>query len=258
MDGVELADLAQVQVGYDYGRNLQDLDAPVLDDRRYLFFSFSTGLEASAGPVTLSAPNGQSVTLVLDPADPMIYFRGNLGGVSGIGPVEDMGIGLSWQGRIPFEPHNTFGMDAEDAEGFQGNLYLAGSVSLRRIPLSIDGEIVLDIDPLGNGRSIADLGADDLGFQYGANGTLNLAADFSVVSFEMELARSSTIYHASREGAYAVISGQVSPDLDWLPEGMPIAPSRPSRWPARSRRTPRRATCACTATTASICRASAR
>ncbi|MCK6570560.1 hypothetical protein L6V77_05530 [Myxococcota bacterium] len=222
MEGVELADLAQVQVGYDYGRNLQDLDAPVLDDRRYLFFSFSTGLEASAGPVTLSAPNGQSVTLVLDPADPMIYFRGNLGGVSGIGPVEDMGIGLSWQGRIPFEPHNTFGMDAEDAAGFQGNLYLAGSVSLRRIPLSIDGEIVLDIDPLGNGRSMADLGADDLGFQYGANGTLNLAADFSVVSFEMELARSSTIYHASREGAYAVISGQVSPDLDWLPEGMPI------------------------------------
>jgi hypothetical protein len=41
MDGVEVADLAQVQVGYDYGRNLQDLDAPVLDDRRYLFFSFS-------------------------------------------------------------------------------------------------------------------------------------------------------------------------------------------------------------------------
>jgi hypothetical protein len=188
----------------------------------------------------------------------MIYFRGNLGGVSGIGPVEDMGIGLSWQGRIPFEPHNTFGMSDEDAEGFHGNLYLAGSVSLRRLPAQHRRRDRRRHRSAGQRSLHRRHGADDLGFQYGANGTLNLAADFSVVSFEMELARSSTIYHASREGAYAVISGQVSPDLDWLPEGMPIAPSRPSRWPARSRRTPRRATCACTATTASICRASAR
>lgn len=222
LEGIEVEDFAQVQVGYDYGRNLEDLEAPVQEDRRYLFFSFSVGLEASAGPVTLSAPNGQSMTMVLDPADPMIYFRGNLGGVSGIGPIEDMGIGLSWQGRIPFEPHVTFGMSDEDAAGFDGNLYLAGSVAIPRLPLSVDGEIVVDFDPLGNGRSLADMSAEDLGFQYGANGTLNVAADFSVVSFEMELARTSTIYHASREGAYAVFAGQLDPDTDWMPEELPI------------------------------------
>lgn len=222
LQGIEVEDFAQVQVGYDYGRNLADLEAPVQEDRRYLFFSFSVGLEASAGPVTLSAPGGQSLTMVLDPADPMIYFRGNLGGVSGIGPIEDVGIGLSWQGRIPFEPHVTFGMTDEDAAGFDGNVYLAGSVAIPRLPLSVDGEIVIDLDPLGNGRSLADLGSEDLGFQYGANGTLNLAADFSVLSFEMELARTSTIYHASSEGAYAVFSGQLDPDTEWMPSQIPL------------------------------------
>ncbi len=222
LEGIEVEDLAQVQVGYDYGRNLEDLEAPVQEDRRYLFFSFSVGLEASAGPITLSAPGGQSMTMVLDPADPMIYFRGNLGGVSGIGPIEDVGIGLSWEGRIPFEPHVTFGMSDEDAAGFDGNLYLAGSVAIPRLPLSVDGEIVVDFDPLGNGRSLADMSAEDLGFQYGANGTLNIAADFSIASFEMELARTSTIYHASREGAYAVFAGQLDPDTDWMPEELPI------------------------------------
>lgn len=227
VEGLEFADLAQVEVGYDYGRNLQDLEAPINDDQKYLFFSFSVGFEASAGPVSLSMPDGQSATIVLDPADPMIYFRGNLGGVSGLGPIEDMGIGLSWQGLIPFTPHLTFGMDDADAAGFEGNVYLAGTVDIPRLPLAVTGEIVADMDPNGEGRSLFDVAVDDMGFQYGSNGTLSLTADFlQFLSFDLELARSSMIYRVDGDGASAVFSGQISPDQSWMPSQVPLRASQ--------------------------------
>ena len=74
MSNVSVKDPIYAAVGYDLGKNLTQVEAPLKDERKYLYFTFSAGLEASIGDLTISAGPGQSATITLDPSDPAFFL----------------------------------------------------------------------------------------------------------------------------------------------------------------------------------------
>ncbi len=222
--GAEIGTPAMADVGLDYGSNLADLEAPLVDDRQYLFFRFSAGFEASVGAIGFEAPGGQSITFALDPQDPFFFLTGSLAGLSEIAGVEDLGIAMSLQGLIPFVPDTTWGI-GDDIGNFDANLYLQGVIPFARLPLNLDGSLVVDVDANDDGNTLFNSLAPDV--EYGGNGTLNVGVDFlKFFSFGFELGSASLGIKLAEEGQQAYFSGQLDPDTDFLPQELvPIRPS---------------------------------
>ena len=90
---------AFAEVGLDSGANLAHLDAPLKDDRQYLFFHLGAGLDVEAtsqrGPLQFSFPAGQRTTLIIDTQEPLVYLAGNVtvsdpGQIALVGPLLDI------------------------------------------------------------------------------------------------------------------------------------------------------------------------
>lgn len=219
--------LVRATVGYDRGANLKDIEAPVNPDRHYLVFDLAYGLSASSGPITISAPGGKSGRLLLDPSDPSFYVGGSLFGLGGLGPLEDMGIGMSARGLIPFTPVSTWGIEGK-VKPLTGHLYAKGSVQLVKYPIRVDGEIVANLDPEGSGRPLWNSTAT--GMELGANGTLNIATNFlDFFSFEVPVSHATLGIRATRNEQYAYYSGTTGADTSWLPIVLPLVPAGESR-----------------------------
>ncbi len=222
--GAEIGTPVVADVGLDYGSNLADLEAPLKDDRQYLFFMFSAGFEASVGPIGFEAPGGQSVTFVLDPQDPFFFLTGGLPGLSDIAGVDDLGIAMSLQGLIPFAPQTTWGI-GDDIGNFDANLYLQGVIPFARLPLNLDGSLVIDVDANDDGNTLFNSLAPDV--EYGGNGTLNVGIDFlEFFSFGFELGNASLGLKTGEGEQNAYFSGMLAPDTGFLPQELvPIRPS---------------------------------
>jgi hypothetical protein len=215
LEGFEASDLIHAELGFDYGSTLAHLDAPLVDDRKYLFFAFSAALEISNGPFTFSAPGAEDALVILDPSDPMFFMRGSLLGLGAVGPIEDAAIGVSLNGLLPYSAMTTLTAPELD---FDGHLYLSGSFPLTRLPMTIEGELVVDLAPSGN---IPSLTSPEL--RYGSNGTLNLTADFlEVFTFEAYLGSSSTVITLTEQQQDAFFAGIIAPDRSFLNDVLPI------------------------------------
>jgi hypothetical protein len=84
LSDVRMVQPAQAEVGLELGKNLSHLAAPLDPLRQYLFFNINSGMDV-AGQVTgtgetlsLSAPAGQALTLVIDTQEPLVYLAGNV------------------------------------------------------------------------------------------------------------------------------------------------------------------------------------
>ncbi|HEY3499789.1 MAG TPA: hypothetical protein VGK73_34090, partial [Polyangiaceae bacterium] len=218
--GFEVSDLVRASIGLDSGKNLAQLDAPIAEDRRYLFFQFEAGFQAKNGPVGISLPGGEDGTLILDPFDPFVFVKGSLFGLDAIGKVEDIAIGLSAQGLIPFVPETTYGLAAGVGE-FEGHVYLSGSVPLTRLPLTISGDMVLDIDAKNQGRHLHQI--DQASVELGVNGDIALTVDFfDVLSFEAPIEQATAGILLTEDEQRAYLSGVLEPDHSFLPSELPL------------------------------------
>ena len=224
LEGAEIGTPVVADVGLDYGSNLATLQAPLQDDRQYLFFHFNAGFEASAGPIGFQAPGGQSVTFVLDPQDPFFFLTGSLPGLSEIAGVEDLGIGMSLQGFIPFAPQTTWGIDSEVGT-FDAHLYLQGVIPFARLPLALDGVLAANLDPDKDGATIFNDPVPDT--QYGGNGTLNVSVNFlRFFSFGFPLGDASVGLKVASGEQNAYLSGVLDPDTSFVPQELvPIRPA---------------------------------
>jgi hypothetical protein len=157
---------------------------------------------------------------VLDPFDPFVFASGSLLGLDGVGKLEDLGIGISAQGLIPFHATTTEGLK-QGMDDFKGALYLSGSIPLGRLPITVTGETVLDIDPTADGRPLSAL--DQAGFQLGVNGEVDLTADFlDVLSFDAKVSHGSAEVRVTGDDQLAVFSGVLDPEQSWLPREIPL------------------------------------
>jgi len=219
MNGVEVTDPLYASVGYDWGKNLTRVDAPLKDERKYLYFNFSAGFEARLGDMTVSGAKNQSATLTLDPSDPAFFLKASLGGL--LGPVDEASVGFSIGGHLPFVPDNTWGI-SDDAATFDGHIWVGGKVSLNdlKLPIAIGGKTVVDLDPNDDGQTLFDDPAD--GFQFGSNSELDLSVSAGLISFEMPIAQSTIVGRAGGSEAWGFYSGTVKSGNDWMPVDLPL------------------------------------
>lgn len=211
--------------GYALGSELKarGVEAPMLDGRKYIALDYSVGPSVSAGPVTLSAPGAQSGTLVIDPSDPSFYMTGDLIGLSSVGPFSGLGLGLSSRGLLPFTPNVTWGIE-DQIKPLTGHIYSKGTVDLTRLPLSIDGEMVVNIDPSGKGRRLGE--GEPEGVALGMNGTVNAFFDINGwLSFRLPLAHASLGARTSATESYGYLSGDIAPEISWIPAATPFVPA---------------------------------
>lgn len=206
-------------VGYDYGRNVSDVEVPLDENRKYFYFTFSAGLEAEIGDLDVSTPVNQSATMALDPSDPAFFLRASLGGL--MGPVDEASVGFSIGGHLQFEPENTWGIDAE-AASFEGHFWIGGKVNLNaiKLPVAIGGNTVYDFDPNDDGISFFEQPED--GFQFGTNAELDLSVEAGLVVLEIPIATSTLVGRAGENGADAYFSGMARGGNDWMPAELPL------------------------------------
>lgn len=219
MSNVEVKDPVYAAVGYDLGKNLSQVDAPLKDERKYLYFTFSAGLEASIGDLSISAGNGQSATMTIDPSDPSFFLKASLGGL--MGPIDEASVGFSIGGHLPFTPETTWGIDQE-ANSFDGHLWLGGKINLNelKLPVAIGGKTVLDIDPNDDGETMFTQPKD--GFQYGSNSELDLSLEAGLISMELPIMTATIVGRAGGDVAWGTYSGQIKGGNSWMPEEVPL------------------------------------
>ncbi len=219
MKGVTVGDPLYASVGYDLGKNLTRVDAPLKDERKYLYFTFSAGFDAQLGDLSVSGAANQSVTMTLDPSDPSFFLKASLGGL--MGPVDEASVGFSIGGHLPFVPEHTWGISKEAAT-FDGHIWIGGKVNLNdvKLPLAIGGQTVVDVDLNDDGKTLF-TDAND-GFQFGSNSELDVSVSAGLISFEMPIAQSTVVGRVSGGEGSAFYSGIVKADNGWMPVDLPL------------------------------------
>ena len=160
MSGMPVAPL-----GYKKGSEF-DLGAfswPVNPDRYYFYYENPNNNPYNANIINSSFKNIQKIAI--DPTDPYTFFTCDFEGTK-IGDLQNVGMAVSTQGLIPFEPLVTFG----GIKGFKGSLYFTGTIPLKTYPVSLTGEACLAFnsdDPEGFNKFFKGDFAD---FKLGLNG----------------------------------------------------------------------------------------
>lgn len=219
MSDTSVEDPIYAAVGFEKGENLKHVDAPLKDERKYLYFTFSAGLTAKVGDLEISTAVNQSATMTLDVSDPAFFLKASLGGL--MGPVDEASVGFSIGGHLPFSPLNVWGID-EKAASFDGHFWIGGKVNLNdlKLPLAIGGNTVYDLDPNDDGETLFTQPKD--GFQFGSNSTLDLSLEAGLISFEIPIAQATITGRAGGDEAYAWYSGLAKAGNGWMPEEVPL------------------------------------
>ncbi|MBX3191829.1 MAG: hypothetical protein KF819_32865 [Labilithrix sp.] len=223
LQGVALSSIVRGQIGYDAGANLTAIDAPLAQDRHYLYVDVAAGLEAKSGIVTFTAPGGKSLRVVLDPTDPSLFFTGSVLGMDQLGKIENVAVGVSTRGLIPFQPEVTWGIENQ-VKAMTGHLYLAGEVPLSKYPMSIDGKIVVNVDPDDTGKPAFSNGGS--GISLAANGTVNVKVDFiPTIDISFPVVKATMGGKITAAEQYGYFSGEADSDIRWIPTVIPLRPA---------------------------------
>ena len=198
--------------------------------RQWLSVSLPTKIDPDNVP-GLGMPEDQSLTIILDPAEPFMFLSVDTGkdedDESDDATADDQddendddvqlpelkGIGFSWEGGIPFAPEVTWGLPAGTG-AFKGNVYLEA-----KLPMGPWMEF--------DGKVVTYLGTD--GLQQGGNGTVAFKFDLpgSDEEMEFELGPASVGYAVTSGEMSAYFSGTLDPQeaLSFLPDQIEIEPS---------------------------------
>lgn len=230
---VSFANPVRADIGFYRGKYLneqRDLGIKLDDATDYFVYDIAVTLEMNIAtgdtgqnavkPITVRAPLGGRILMVVDYRDPMYYVYGAQD------LIGDAGIGWSSNGRIPFSPsHPVAGLGT-----FAGRNTRVGSFPVLKI-LSVTGQLV-DNDYSEVHLLLKDPFSSSLraGYQAGYNG--DMALDLSikdVVGINIPIAGGSGGVWAEAstqdlfEGhAYAV--GTTSRDASWWPAFIPARP----------------------------------
>lgn len=193
------------------------------DERRYFVYYASSAVEMNISSplgeekVTLNMPQaGGKIILITDPLDPFLYKFASTA-------IGDWGEGDSKNGLIPFVPAQTF----SGLSTFDGKTIEKGKMGL--------GFKFVDFFEVEGMRVIdqPDLDIDwenplqsEFSYQAGVNGN----ASFSLgilgnTFFAFDLAETSGTIDVNREFGSAAFVLDIAPDLEWIPEWMPIDPT---------------------------------
>ena len=221
-------------LGYDQGKHLGELGAPLNAETYYLFFAFKEnfgvsfgfddlgipvrGGEAASKPFTFSPVPEAKLVMALDAHDPFFYVSAKGLSSKKKKKPDDKddkekkkpslnigGFGYSFQGRIP-ETVNT----PDFNRNMTGNLILEGSVPFPPAPvIQYAGYYLV--------RQDATLQAID------GDITVGFPLKF-LTSFSISLGHATAIAEVKGERAEILMAGQFVPDTTWVPAIIPLFP----------------------------------
>ena len=158
----------------------------------------------------------------MDPNDPMIYFRGNLGTPKFA--VEDAGIGLSARGNLQFTPFE-YSDELESImkvplSPIDGNIFISGLVPIPKFNISVYGEALIGFVLNDNGfTDFFEQGFEDAQYRMGINGQVLLDEGFISFLPETELGRATVILELEQSAdQYIQVAGEMQMTADFLPE----------------------------------------
>ncbi|MBI1913166.1 MAG: hypothetical protein HYS12_00150 [Planctomycetes bacterium] len=209
--------------GIALGKDLGYLGVPLDASVPYLYFHEQTGFSALYGSVTAQSQGNETLSLVLDPSDPAFYVR-----VTTTSSVDLLAAGASSHGYIPFNPNTT---PSHATETIYGHLYSAGGVSLKRLPVEVNGAIVVNLDANQDGV-LANITADDLAnvvqgragltdlaseglrdIQVGVNGQLQADFDAGAIDVSFPVAEGTFMYDGIQDQAAFRMNNVTNPGL---------------------------------------------
>lgn len=144
----------------------------------------------------------------------------------------NMGHGTSQQGLIPFVPQTVYGIE-EVVRTFYGNKVQVGEIQVGALPLTVTGTFVSEVAIVSDGEEAL----DPLGLEFGpvlkqgANGTLNVTYSFlkvgklgKIAEFGFEAGKATAAMEIVDDIQHAYFSGVIEPDLEWIPDFVPVQP----------------------------------
>lgn len=171
LSDVRMIQPALAEVGLDNGANLSRLAAPLDPERQYLFFNISSGMDvagkvsATGDTLSLSAPAGQALTLVIDTEEPLVYLAGNVtvntsGELLLAGPLQELAQqselipdGLPLRQRAQVTVSGLAGKNADEYLNLSGSWSVGAGVlgrwlDVEATPLAIEGLLTLSAEGL--------------------------------------------------------------------------------------------------------------
>jgi len=216
-------ELGHARVRLAIGRELGtiDLDGHLIKtvpDHYYVIYDLAGGLDVSIGKARLTGP-GAAEKVVVDVQDPLIYLGGELRapGVSISGA-----FGFSLGGNLGLRPAVAL-TDGRSALGgdVTGQVLVSGSMPLADVPVTISGDLLLDVDANRDGHTFFEGDPRDL--RVLANGAVSLGYDKKGFGIELKLGEASLLVDAQR-GVVAVAG-----DGGGILDGTPLAALSPQR-----------------------------
>jgi hypothetical protein len=231
LQGLRVDPIASCTLGYALGdaEVFVSRGLPVEADRGYLYVVCTSALSATLGQVRLTTPQNVDLLMALDPADPALFLRGDIDGMGALSRVDDVAFGVSSTGRLSYEPAETWEVD-DVATPFAGHMLIQGSVPIETwlstdvSSFSLDGSLIVDIDPEDNG--LPSLNSADLAF--GGNGALSMTLQLFSVKIRTHLGDASAGGLLGRTNTIWA-SGRVGPSDIVFPTVIPLAPVAEAR-----------------------------
>lgn len=220
--GVDLSDVAVgakwtiktgAQVKAEYQGYVQNDIAQVLDGVPYLVYGDAGSLKLNFGQVSLTTTDQSELVMIADPADPMLYVG-----------YQDYAFAGSLNGRIPFNtavtpPAENTGLTGAIAPrlgGYSGHVYAAGEFPLAGVPMSVHGDVTVDLDADGDGQFLGGAGNASQLFRgdltaveavlrdvnVGVNGGVSLGYTVAGRSLTVPLGEASVFYSGPRQGVW--------------------------------------------------------
>jgi hypothetical protein len=216
-------DLGHARIRLAVGRDLGTIDLgghriKTVPDHYYMFLDLANGLDLTLGKARLTGP-GASETVVVDVQDPLIYMAGQL---RGPGVSIDGAFGFSLGGNLGLRPAVAL-TDGGRALGTDvtGQILVAGSMPVGDLPITISGDLLIDVDANRDGHTFFEGDPRDL--RVLANGAVNLGYDKQGFGIELKLGDASVLADAQR-GVVAIAG-----DGGGLLDGTPLAALSPAR-----------------------------
>lgn len=219
--GVDLSDVAVgakwtiktgAQVKAEYQGYVQNDIAQVLDGVPYLVYGDAGSLKLNFGQVSLTTTDQSELVMIADPADPMLYVG-----------YKDYAFAGSLNGRIPFNTAVTPPAESSGPYsvllpnlGYYGHVYAAGEFPLAGVPMSVHGDVTVDLDADGDGQFLGGAGNADQLFRgdltaveavlrdvnVGVNGGVSLGYTVAGRSLTVPLGGASVFYSGPHQGVW--------------------------------------------------------
>lgn len=167
-------------------------DLPVSPSETYFFYQSTQGASISFGANSASTKNAQTITVIVDPADPFVYVAG--------GPIA---VAFSDKGLIPFKADSS----SYTGPTFSANLYgKVDDLPLGDLPATVSGSMFINLDPRNTGVDYNTKGDASTLFtknglntafpniDVGVNGTVSAGASFGGVDFSVPVGSATVGY----------------------------------------------------------------